>query len=205
MDRQKFIRTVAGGALAMPESSIETAVAVAEQDGLRFLLRVRLVVLAAVALWLITNYAPLRLALGLLTVAAFALSGVAQYQLGRRWGRPVFWAGVFTVLEVALLITVVLAPFTFPGNWPPQMQLRLVTVFYLFIYVAGTVLSYSPSLVVWTGALTAVAWGVGDYGMLRLPGPVTAHGPLIDTPGPSPTGSLAPYLDPRFGTGRASR
>src|SRR3989454_56805 len=126
MDRQKFIRTVAGGALAMPESSIETAVAVAEQDGLRFLLRVRLVVLAAVALWLITNYAPLRLALGLLTVAAFALSGVAQYQLGRRWGRPVFWAGVFTVLEVALLITVVLAPFTFPGNWPPQMQLRLV-------------------------------------------------------------------------------
>ncbi|HYS94567.1 MAG TPA: hypothetical protein VEL48_14125, partial [Candidatus Acidoferrales bacterium] len=158
MDRRKFIRTVAGGVLAMPESSIETAVAAAEQEGLRFLLRVRLVVLAAVALWLITNYAPLRLALGLLTVAAFALSGVAQYQLGRRWGRPVFWAGVFTVLEVALLITVVLAPFTFPGDWPPQMQLRLVTVFYLFIYVAGTVLSYSPSLVVWTGALTAVAW-----------------------------------------------
>src|SRR2546425_5788716 len=64
----------------MPESSIEAAVAAAEQDGLRFLLRVRLVVLAAVALWLITNYAPLRLALGLLTVAAFALSGVVQYQ-----------------------------------------------------------------------------------------------------------------------------
>ncbi len=103
----------------MRESSIEAAVAAAEQDGLRFLLRVRLVVLAAVALWLITNYAPLRLALGLLTVAAFALSGVAQYQLGRRWGRPVFWAGVFTILEVALLVTVVLAPFSrrSPGAW----------------------------------------------------------------------------------------
>jgi hypothetical protein len=35
----------------MPESSIEGAVAAAEQDGLRFLLRVRLVVLAAVALY----------------------------------------------------------------------------------------------------------------------------------------------------------
>jgi len=148
----------------MSEPSIEAAVAAAEQDGLRFLLRVRLVVLAVVALWLVTNYAPRRLALGLLAVAAFALSGVAQYQLGRRWGRPVFWAGVFTVLEVALLVVVVLAPFTFPEDWPPQMQLRLVTAFYLFIYVAGTVLSYSPSLVVWTGVLTAVAWGVGHHG-----------------------------------------
>jgi hypothetical protein len=100
------------------------------------------VVLAAVALWLVINYAPLRLTLGLLTVSAFALSGVAQYQLGRRWGRPVFWAGVFTVLEVALLVGVVLALFTFPEDWPPQMQLRLVTVFYLFVYVAGAVLSY---------------------------------------------------------------
>src|SRR5881409_4280987 len=107
----------------MPESSIEAAVAAAEQDGLRFLLRVRLVVFGAVAVWLITNYAPLRLALGLLTVAAFALSGVVQYQLGRRWGRPVFWAGVFTVFEVVFLVTVVLAPFTFPDDWPPQMQL----------------------------------------------------------------------------------
>src|SRR3984893_4427681 len=182
----------------MPESSIEVAVAAAEQDGLRFLLRVRLVVLAAVALWLITNYTPLRLTLGLLTVAAFAVSGVVQYQLGRRWGRPIFWAGVFTALELRPRVTVVLAPFTFPENWPPQMQLRLVTVFYLFIYVAGAVLSYSPSLVVWTGALTAVAWGVGHYVMLRLSGTVTAHGPLIDTPGLSPTGSLALYLDPRF-------
>ncbi|PYM87457.1 MAG: hypothetical protein DME08_28920, partial [Candidatus Rokuibacteriota bacterium] len=85
----------------MSEPSIEAAVAAAEQDGLRFLLRVRLVVLAVVALWLVTNYAPRRLALGLLAVAGFAVSGVAQYQLGRRWGRPVFWAGVFTVLEVA--------------------------------------------------------------------------------------------------------
>src|SRR3989475_4310174 len=198
MDRPKFTGTVAGGLLAMRGSSVEAAVAAAEQDGLGFLLRVRLVVLAAVALWLITNYAPLRLALGLLTVAAFALSGVAQSQLGRRWGRPVFWAGVFTVLGVALLVVVVLAPFTFPGDWPPQMQLRLVTAFYLFIYVAGTVLSYSPGLVIWSGLLTAVAWGVGHQVMLRLPGTVTVRGPLIDRPGLSATGSLAMYLDPRF-------
>jgi adenylate cyclase len=177
---------------------VEAAVAAAEQDGLRFLLRVRLVVLAAVAAWLLVNYAPHRSVLGLLTVTAFALLAVGQYWLGRRFGRPVFWAGTVTVLEVGLLVVVVLAPITFPANWPPQMQLRLVPVFYLFIYVAGTVLSYSPSLVVWTGALTAIAWGIGHRIMLGLPGTVTIHGPLIDTPGLSPTGSLAIYLDPHF-------
>jgi len=43
-----------------------------------------------------------------------------------------------------------------------------------------------------------VAWGVGHFVMLRLPGTVTVHGPLIDRRGLSPTGSLALYLDPRF-------
>src|ERR1700682_524623 len=52
------------------ESSIEAAVAEGEQDGLRFLLRVRLVVLAALAVWLITNYVLLRSVLGLLAVVA---------------------------------------------------------------------------------------------------------------------------------------
>jgi len=179
-------------------SGIDAAVAAAEQDGLRFLLRVRLVVLAAVAVWLIANYTRHRSVLGILTVAAFAVLGIVQYWLGRRFGRPVFWAAAVTVVEVGLLVAVVLAPLTFPPDWPPQMQLRLVTVFYLFIYVAGTVLSYSPSLVVWTGVLTAIAWGIGHRIMLGLPGTVTARGPLIDTPGLSPAGSLALYLDPRF-------
>ncbi len=189
----------------MPESSIEAAVAAAEQDGLRFLLRVRLAVLAAVAVWMITSYAALRLVLGLVAVAVLALLSVAQYELGRRYGRPIFWAGVATVLEITLLVVVVLAPITFPADWPPQMQLRFVTVFYLFLYVAGTVLSYSPSLVIWTGALTTVAWGVGHHIMLRLPSTITAHGPLIQTPGLSPTASLALYLDPRYVSNAAWR
>ena len=69
----------------MPESSIEAAVAAAEQDGLRFLLRVRLAVLAAVAVWMVTGYAALRLVLGLAAVVVLALLSVAQYELGRRY------------------------------------------------------------------------------------------------------------------------
>ncbi len=187
------------------ESGIEAAVAAAEQDGLRLHLRVRLMVLAALAVWLVVQYPPSRAVPGLFAVAAFAGSGVAQYTLGRWYGRPIFWAGVFSILEVTLLIGVVLAPITFPEDWPPQMQLRLVSVFYLFIYVAGTVLSYSPSLVIWTGTLTAAAWGVGHLIMARLPGTITAPGPLILGPGASPTGSLALFLDPYYVSNAAWR
>ncbi len=181
-----------------PESSIEAAVAAAEQDGLRFHLRVRIAVLAALAVWLVAHYAPARAIPGLFAIVAFAGLGIASYTLGRRYGCPVVWAGVFSILEVVLLLVVVLAPITFPEGWPPQVQLRLVTVIYLFIYVAGTVLSYSPSLVIWTGALTVAGWGVGHLIMTRLPGTITVHGALLDKPGLSPTGSLALFLHPLY-------
>ena len=170
----------------------------AERNGLGFHLRVRLAVLAVVAVWLVANYAEARSIPGLVVVATFAGFGLAQYALGRRYGRPVFWAGVFSLFEAALLIAVILAPITFPANWPPQMQLRLPTVFYLFVYVAGTALSYSLRLVVWTGAVTIALWGLGHQIMLRLPGTVSIHGPLIDKPGLSPTSSLELYLDPHY-------
>ena len=181
-----------------PESSIDRAMTDAEQNGLAFHLRVRLVVLAVVAVWLVANYAPARSVPGLFVVATFGGFGLAQYALGRRYGRPVFWAGVFSILEAALLIGVILTPITFPADWPPQMQLRLPTVFYLFMYVAGTALSYSPRLVVWTGAVTIALWGLGHHIMLYLPGTVSIHGSAIDKPGLSPTGSLDLYLDPHY-------
>jgi len=170
----------------------------AERNGLGFHLRVRLAVLAVVAVWLVANYAEARSIPGLVVVSTFAGFGLAQYALGRRYGRPVFWAGVFSLFEAALLIAVILTPITFPANWPPQMQLRLPTVFYLFVYVAGTALSYSPRLVVWTGAVTIALWGLGHQIMLRLPGTVSIHGPLIGKPGLSPISSLELYLDPHY-------
>jgi len=170
----------------------------AERNGLGFHLSVRLAVLAVVAAWLTTNYAPGRSMPGLLVVATFAAFGLAQYVIGRRFGRPVFSAGLFSFLEAALLIGVILTPITFPPNWPPQMQLRLPTVFYLFVYVAGTALSFSPRFVVWTGAVTIALWGLGHWVMLRLPGTIAIHGSAIDLPGLSPTGSLELYLDPHY-------
>jgi adenylate cyclase len=180
------------------EPSIDRAVADAEQHGLGLHLRVRLAVLAVVAVWLVAYYASARSIPGLCVVATFAVSGVAQYVLGRRYGRPVFWAGVFAIFEAALLIGVILTPVTFPQSWPPQMQLRLPTVFYLFVYVGGTALSYSPRFVVWTGAVTIALWALGHQIMLRLPGTVSTHSSLVDIPALSPTASLELYLNPHY-------
>ena len=182
----------------MPESTIESAIAAAEQDGLRLHLRIRLAILAMLAVWAVLTYAPSRALLGLAVLATFAVFGIAQYALGRWLGHAILWAGVITVFEVALLIGVVLTPITFPADWPPQMQLRLPSVIYLFVYVAGTVLSYSPSLVVWTGALTTLGWGIGHQIMLRLPGTIAVQGSLIDNPWHPQNGSLAFYLDPYY-------
>jgi adenylate cyclase len=180
-------------------ASIEAAVAAAERDGLRLHVRVRLAILATIAVWLLVNYVPVRAVPGLFAVAAFAALEVIQYALGRRSRRPILWAGVVSVFEVALLVGTLLMPITLPAGWPPQVQLRLVTVLYLFIYVAGTVLSYSPALVVWTGGLTAAGWSVGHLIMARLPDTVTAPGgAALDNPGLGPTASLALFLDPHY-------
>jgi len=180
-------------------ASIEAAVAAAERDGLWLYLRVRLAILGAIAVWLVVNYAPSRAVPGLFAVAAFATLGLLQYVLGRRYRRPVLWAGVITVFEVALLVVVLLAPITLPAGWPPQVQLRLVTVLYLFMYVAGAVLSYSPALVLWTGGGTAAGWSVGHLIMARLPDTVTAQGgAAMANPGLGATASLALFLDPHY-------
>jgi adenylate cyclase len=187
-------------------ASIKAAVAAAERDGLRLHLRVRLAILAAIAVWLVVNYVTARAVPGLFAVAAFAALGVMQSVLGRRYRRPIFWAGVVSVFEVALLVGVLLMPITLPAEWPPQVQLRLVTVLYLFIYVGGTVLSYSPALVLWTGGLTAAGWSVGHLIMARLPDTVTAQGgAAMHNPGLGPTDSLALFLDPHFVSVRAWR
>jgi Flp pilus assembly protein TadB len=68
----------------------------AEQKGLGFHLRVRLAVLAIVAVWLVANYASARSIPGLLVVATFAAFGLTQYALDRRYGRPLLrfsWRG----------------------------------------------------------------------------------------------------------------
>src|SRR5262245_60568245 len=98
-------------------SSVDRAMAGAEQNGLGFHLRVRLAVLAVVAVSLVVYYAPPCSIPGLVVVASFAAFGLAQYGLGRRYGRPVFWAAVFSILEAALLIGVILTPITFPADW----------------------------------------------------------------------------------------
>src|SRR4029450_1043243 len=64
------------------ESSIDRAMADAEQNGLGFHLRVRLALLAVVAVSLVAYYAPARSIPGLLVGAIFCAFGLAPHILG---------------------------------------------------------------------------------------------------------------------------
>jgi adenylate cyclase len=57
------------------------------------------------------------------------------------------------VLDVALIVTVIILPPPLdpPAGWPIQMRLRFFEYIYLLLYLAGSALSYSPLMVLWTG------------------------------------------------------
>jgi adenylate cyclase len=167
---------------------------------LRLHLFVRFAALVAIAAFVVVSFPLPRALPGLGVLAVFAALGIVSYLLGRRSEHLVLWAGLFVLLDVALLTAVVLISNPFRRtDWPPQMSLRFSTVLYFFIYVGGMALSYSPSLVVWTGVLAAAAWATIHLIILRLPSTIATHGArLTDITGVTPAGALALYLDPYY-------
>ena len=93
---------------------------------------------------------------------AFATSGIAQLWLFRGdiaqpWAKFVFVFLDFALLTVAILGT---TPEAY-APWPPQMAYRLDNFSYFYVFIAITVFSYSPGLVVWAGVSIALTWGLG--------------------------------------------
>ena len=53
------------------------------------------------------------------------------------------------------------------------MHLRGPNYLYFLILMGGTILSYSPHLVVWNGIVTIAAWSAGVWAFIGLPETVT--------------------------------
>ncbi len=127
---------------------------------------------------------------------AFALSGAAQLWLFRsNVGQP--WAKfVFVFLDFALLTVAILG--TTPdayAPWPHQMSYRLDNFSYFYVFIAVTVFSYSPGLVVWAGVSIGLTWGLGVAWMVLANDSLTG----ADFDGAARSlESLAFFLDPRF-------
>jgi len=94
----------------------------------------------------------------------FALTGYLNYRLRQRhW--PALWPSYLMVTLDVMLLTLVLLlpnPLIPPDfNWPIQIQLRFGNFMYFYIFLIALAFTYSPRLVLWGAAATAVCWSAG--------------------------------------------
>ncbi len=160
-------------------NSVEAALAREMAAGVRLAVIVRLLVLAVVALW---TEARLGLETGsyyLLFITLFALLGVAQWFISRKPGKTSRLIHAALIAADMLLLSFILTqpPPGAPETWPQAMQLRLGNHDFLFVFVALSVLTYTPGLALWTGLSAAFAWVLAVLNVLNAPESFTVLNP----------------------------
>jgi adenylate cyclase len=134
----------------------------AEIEGIATAFRVRLCAVAVIAVWLLVSTAwPRNLYYLSVSLCFLALSYV-PYATRRL---PFAWIVklVCTVLDVALVSATILLPplGEFASDWPVQTRTRGPEFLYVLLLLAEAALTYSPILVVWTGAVIVTTWSFG--------------------------------------------
>jgi adenylate cyclase len=109
------------------------------------------------------------------------------------------WVGyIFITLDVFLLTFALLYPNPLVATpWPPQVALRLGNFPYFYVFLAGTLLTYSPRQVIWAGLAIAVVWTAAVGFIVQLPDTLTR----ADYPewfSMSPSRQLEVFLYPYF-------
>lgn len=156
------------------ELRFQAALQAEELQGLKLFIYSRTAGLVVIGLWAYFSipYVPLRLyVLGIIFL--FASMGIIQFLLSIKNPEARWIPYFFTALDVILFTWVILVQSPLSRfHLPPQMMLRENFIFF-FLFLAGVSLSYSPSLVLWTGFCAAAAWGIGTIWNLGLPDTTT--------------------------------
>ncbi|WP_419907763.1 adenylate/guanylate cyclase domain-containing protein [Hoeflea sp.] len=134
---------------------VEQDLALAEQAGLRLMLKARTVVLALmiVIISLATYFPTNMIGAGVLTL--FLASGLIQHQMvGTRFERWWHRYAFFSVDIVAIAAMLTFIPLSLGSSEIPQIFVfRTIGVEYTFALVALSALSLTPGLVLWVGSL----------------------------------------------------
>ena len=159
---------------------------------------VRLAALAVIAAWLLFQEDfPANLYYEAL-LAIFMALGFAPGWL-RRAGLDASWQRyVFPLLDAGLLAFTLLVPNPTCSEcdfMPTAMLLRFDNPLFFFILIAGSVFSYSPRIVAWTGLAAVAAWTAGTLWIAALPDTFVSSEPagLADMTDPE---ILAFVIDP---------
>ena len=178
---------------------IAQAFAREEWSGLAYALWGRLVVLGALLVYVLAGLPAGSSYRYAAIIALFMALGVIPHLLRRRGLSWLGWTIGFMLLEVAILTYMLIVPPPFIADyWTPQINLRIPNFLYLGIFLIGMALSYSPALVVWTGAAAMVAWSAGVLWVASLPGSVaSSYKESLDS-GKTHQEMVTEFLDPNF-------
>jgi len=150
------------------------------RKGIRHATIARTFALLATALWVLdaVDYPMVLYYLSLLGV--FLALGIGHDFVARRV-TPQIWPSTLFILADSALMAFMIAA----GNpmdavpLPPQAWLKLGNFVFFYMLLAGSLLTYSPRLVLWCGVSGAVAWGITVAWIINIPGSVTR----FDIPG----------------------
>ncbi len=179
-------------------NGVAAGIAREERAGLAYVFYGRLVALGMLAVWVATTLPFERSGLYLGAIAGFALLGAIPYGLSRvgfgGWKVTAF----FLLLDAAILtyILIVPPPF-FAAGWTVQLNLRLPNFLYLGVFLVGMALSYSPALVIWTGAATMAAWTTGVLWVAMLPDSLPYTSRQVLDSGLSASSIVSNFLNPK--------
>ncbi|MBV8889485.1 MAG: adenylate/guanylate cyclase domain-containing protein [Alphaproteobacteria bacterium] len=160
-----------------------------------------LLALAAISLYTIATV-PLRRSLFPLAVIAVfaALTGAGEWLRRYRPRSAGLSMAAILMVQIVLLTVVLILPnpaITEPA--PVQLSFRFINFLFLYAFVIGTVLSFSPGTVLSAGCCAAAAWGVAFAIVYAQPATLSiGNASLLDLPDLTRDERLAIYLDPHY-------
>ncbi|MHA1114104.1 MAG: hypothetical protein ACTSRY_06320, partial [Alphaproteobacteria bacterium] len=152
------------------DTRLAAALVAEETRGQRMAAWLRVIALAIIGVWIFFENATGVVIYYEGILAVFVLLGFAPVWLRRRGHFAPWHRYLFPALDFALLTYALLAPNPLEEAWfPDAWRLQFSNEVYFFILIAGSVASYSPRVVLWSGFAAAATWTVGVLWVLSLP------------------------------------
>jgi adenylate cyclase len=193
---------MAASPLIRPDGErLRDALAREELAGYRYVLYGWLFALSVVSLYLLATIPLSRTVYYLGIILVFAAVGLAGEGIRRAWPRHArISMGAILLVQISLLTAVLIVPDPLIASQaPPQIAFRTANFLYLYAFVIGTVLSYSPGLMLWAACIATVDWSISFWLVYRLPDTLSP-GPtsLLNLPALTLNERLAIFLDPHY-------
>jgi adenylate cyclase len=190
-------RSIKAAAPDITRADIAGAIAREEVSGLATMFWGRVAALTLLALWVLLTLPIERSKIYLVAIIIFALLGAPSYLLARRGIRSTLAIAFFLLLDASILTYILIVPPPFLSDlWTPQLNYRLPNFLYFGVFLASMALSYSPTLVIWAGVASIVAWSTGVLWVATLPGSVPTTSQMQLDTGLPPETIIANFLNP---------